>query len=232
MKILLLGADGYLGWPTTMYFANNGHEVFAIDNLSKRSMEDEYGVEPLSPIKTFNERIKIWNKNQKNKIQYSVMDLLNYKLLSEVMETFVPEAIIHYAEQPSAPYSMASREKAVFTQYNNVVGNLNLLFAIKKYCPNAHLIKLGTLGEYGTPNIDIEEGWLNVEHNGRRDRVLQFCWSNIRPKRDIQFHHRGVILMTDIVMIPSGSCEICEHSASKHEGSQCSVEGCECTNQA
>ena len=182
MKVLILGADGYLGWPTTMHFANEGHEVYAIDNLSKRKIESEHGVEPLNTIKPFNERIKSWNLNQKNKINYLVLDLLNYKVLCEILEEFTPEVIIHYAEQPSAPYSMASREKAVFTQHNNVIGNLNLLFAMKKLCPNAHLIKLGTLGEYGTPNIDIEEGWLNIEHNGRKDRVLY-------PKKPGSFYH-------------------------------------------
>ena len=182
MKVLILGADGYLGWPTTMHFANEGHEVYAIDNLSKRKIESEHGVEPLNIIKPFNERIKSWNLNQKNKINYLVLDLLNYKVLCEILEEFTPEVIIHYAEQPSAPYSMASREKAVFTQHNNVIGNLNLLFAMKKLCPNAHLIKLGTLGEYGTPNIDIEEGWLNIEHNGRKDRVLY-------PKKPGSFYH-------------------------------------------
>ena len=182
MKILILGADGYLGWPTTMHFANEGHEVYAIDNLSKRKIESEHGVEPLNIIKPFNERIKSWNSNQKNKINYLICDLLNYKVLCEILEEFSPEVIIHYAEQPSAPYSMASREKAVFTQHNNVIGNLNLLFAMKKLCPNAHLIKLGTMGEYGTPNIDIEEGWLNIEHNGRKDRVLY-------PKKPGSFYH-------------------------------------------
>lgn len=182
MKTLVLGADGYLGWPTSIHFANAGHTVFAVDNLSKRKIELEYGVEPLERIKPFNERIKIWNANQNNKIQYLVADLLNYKVLYQILENFRPEVIIHYAEQPSAPYSMASREKAVFTQYNNVIGNLNLLFAMKKFCPESHLIKLGTLGEYGTPNIDIEEGWLNVEHNGRKDRVLF-------PKKPGSFYH-------------------------------------------
>jgi UDP-sulfoquinovose synthase len=182
MKILVLGADGYLGWPTTLHFANNGHEVFAVDNLSKRKIELEYGVEPLDRIKPFNERVKAWNTNQKNKVKYLVADLLNYKVLYQILESFKPEVIVHYAEQPSAPYSMASREKAVFTQHNNVIGNLNLLFAMKKFCPESHLIKLGTLGEYGTPNIDIEEGWLNIEHNGRKDRVLY-------PKKPGSFYH-------------------------------------------
>ena len=182
MKVLILGGDGYLGWPTTMHFANEGHDVYAIDNLSKRKIESEYGVEPLNIIKPFNERVKVWNLNQKNKIKHYVSDLLNYKVLCEILEEFTPDVIIHYAEQPSAPYSMASREKAVFTQYNNVIGNLNLLFAMKKLCPDAHLIKLGTMGEYGTPNIDIEEGWLNIEHNGRKDKVLY-------PKKPGSFYH-------------------------------------------
>ena len=182
MKILILGSDGYLGWPTTMHFANLGHEVFAVDNLSKRKIESEYGIEPINTVKFFQDRVKIWNKNQKNQINYLVTDLLNYKTLCEILSDFRPETIIHYAEQPSAPYSMANREKAVYTQYNNVIGNLNLLFAIKKYCPDSHLIKLGTMGEYGTPNIDIEEGWLKIKHNGREDKVLY-------PKKPGSFYH-------------------------------------------
>ena len=182
MKILILGADGYLGWPTAMHFANKGHEVFAVDNLSKRKIESEYGIEPLNSVRFFQDRVKIWNKNQKNQINNLVADLLNYKTLCEILSDFRPETIIHYAEQPSAPYSMADREKAVYTQHNNVIGNLNLLFAMKKYCPDSHLIKLGTMGEYGTPNIDIEEGWLKVNHNGREDRVLY-------PKKPGSFYH-------------------------------------------
>lgn len=182
MKVLILGGDGYLGWPTSMHFANEGYDVYSIDNLSKRKIESEHGVEPLNIIKPFNERVKAWNFNQEKKIKHYISDLLNYKVLCEILEEFKPEVIIHYAEQPSAPYSMASREKAVFTQHNNVIGNLNLLFAMKKFCPNAHLIKLGTMGEYGTPNLDIEEGWLDVEHNGRKDRVLY-------PKKPGSFYH-------------------------------------------
>jgi len=122
------------------------------------------------------------DKNNKNKIISRNGDLLNYKFLDNLLKEFKPATIIHYAEQPSAPYSMAGRESATFTQNNNVIGNLNLLFAIKKNCPSSHLIKLGTLGEYGTPNIDIEEGWLELEHNGRKDRVLF-------PKKPGSFYH-------------------------------------------
>ena len=95
MKILILGSDGYLGWPTTMHFANLGHEVFAVDNLSKRKIESEYGIEPINTVKFFQDRVKIWNKNQKNQINYLVTDLLNYKTLCEILSDFRPETIIH-----------------------------------------------------------------------------------------------------------------------------------------
>ncbi len=182
MKILILGGDGYLGWPTAMYLAEKGNEIFIVDNFIKKKIESEFGIKPLFPTKTLQERVKIWNSQTKNKIKFEIGDLLNYRFLNGVMEQFKPNCIIHYAEQPSAPYSMANRERAVFTQYNNVVGNLNLLFSIKKNCPEVHLIKLGTLGEYGTPNIDIEEGWIKINHNGRSDRLLF-------PKKPGSFYH-------------------------------------------
>ena len=172
MKILILGGDGYLGWPTAMYLSEKGNDIFIVDNFIKKKIESEFGIETLFPVKTLQERVKKWNDLSKNKIEYAIGDLLNYRFLNEVISKFKPDSIIHYAEQPSAPYSMANRERATFTQYNNVIGNLNLLFSIKKNCPNVHLIKLGTLGEYGTPNIDIEEGWIDIKHNGRSDRLL------------------------------------------------------------
>ena len=117
-------------------------------------------------------RVNEWNKiKPKNKIKFIYGDLLNYRFVYKLLSKFKPDVIIHYGEQPSAPYSMAGRDEAVFTQNNNVIGTLNLLFGIKKYCPKTHLIKLGTMGVYGTPNIDIEEGYLNIKHNGRKDLV-------------------------------------------------------------
>ena len=182
MKILILGGDGYLGWPTAMFFSKNNHDVLVVDNFIKKKIELEFGFKPLIDQHSLQDRVKIWNKNQKKPIKIQVGDLLNHRFIKDVLEKFKPDTIVHYAEQPSAPYSMSNRERAVFTQQNNVIGNLNLLFAIKKNCPNAHLIKLGTLGEYGTPNIDIEEGWLEIEHNGRKDKVLY-------PKRPGSFYH-------------------------------------------
>ena len=182
MKILILGADGYLGWPTSMYFSDLGHDVYALDNFSKRKIELEFGINSLSQNYNIVQRIEEWNKNIKKKINFFNCDLLNHRNLYSILERVKPDAIVHYAEQPSAPYSMHSREAAVFTQHNNVIGNLNLLFGIKKYCPNTHLIKLGTMGEYGTPNIDIEEGWLDIEHKGRKERIMY-------PKKPGSFYH-------------------------------------------
>lgn len=183
MKVLVLGGDGYLGWPTAMYFSARGHEVAVVDNMSKRYWEAELGVEPLRPIRPLQGRVARWKEVRDRTIQLYVCDIAeNHRSVYRVFEEFRPEAVIHYAEQPSAPYSMYDRERAVFTQRNNVLGTLNVLFAIRHACPDAHLVKLGTMGEYGTPNIDIEEGWLNVEHNGRTDRVLY-------PKRPGSFYH-------------------------------------------
>lgn len=183
MRILVLGGDGYLGWPTAMHFAKKGHEVAIADNLSKRFWEAEIGVSPLFHIPPLPKRVRAWNESGEKPMQVFVGDIAhNHRFTYLTFEQFRPEAIIHYAEQPSAPYSMKSRLHAVNTQVNNVAGTLNVLFALRRFTPDAHLIKLGTMGEYGTPNIDIEEGWLELEHNGRRDRVLY-------PKQAGSFYH-------------------------------------------
>ena len=182
MRILILGGDGYLGWPTAMYFSSTGHEVMILDNFVKRKIELEEGIEPLFRVYPLHHRVKTWKEITGNDIHVSVVDLLNARALNSVLADYCPEAIVHYGEQPSAPYSMQNRETAVFTQQNNVIGNLNLLFAIQGRCPGAHLVKLGTMGEYGTPNIDIEEGYLTIEHNGRTDTVLY-------PKKPHSFYH-------------------------------------------
>lgn len=172
MKILILGGDGYLGWPTSMSLSKKGYDVLSVDNFSKRKIEIINGIKPLFKIETMQNRVNEWNKiKPKNKIKFIYGDLLNHRFVYKLLSKFKPDVIIHYGEQPSAPYSMAGRDEAVFTQNNNVIGTLNLLFGIKKYCPKTHLIKLGTMGVYGTPNIDIEEGYLNIKHNGRKDLV-------------------------------------------------------------
>jgi len=182
LRVLILGGDGYLGWPTAMHFSARGDDVVVVDNFAKRRWELEEGIQPLMPIPTLHRRIARWKAVTGKDIGLKVGDLCNHRFVYTVLEEYRPEAIIHYGEQPSAPYSMQSRETAVYTQHNNVVGNLNLLFGLRHACPDAHLVKLGTMGEYGTPNIDIEEGWLEIEHNGRKDRVLF-------PKKPGSFYH-------------------------------------------
>jgi len=182
MRVLILGGDGYLGWPTALHFSARGDQVAVVDNFAKRHWEFEEGIEPLLPIAPLHRRVRLWRESTGKEIKLYVCDLLNHHLLYRVLSEFKPDAIIHYAEQPSAPYSMQNRNNAVYTQQNNIVGTLNLLFAIESQCPETHLIKLGTMGEYGTPNIDIEEGWLTLTHNGRQDTVLF-------PKRPGSIYH-------------------------------------------
>jgi UDP-sulfoquinovose synthase len=182
MKILVLGGDGYLGWPTALHLSEAGHEVAVLDNFARRGYDNELGVESLVPIEPLQTRIAVWRELTGKTIGCYIGDLCDAQFTYQVIEEFQPAAVVHYAEQRAAPYSMIDRRHAVYTQQNNVVGNLNLLYAIAEINRDIHLVKLGTMGEYGTPNIDIEEGWLELEHNGRRDRVLF-------PKRPGSFYH-------------------------------------------
>jgi UDP-sulfoquinovose synthase len=182
MRILVLGGDGYLGWPTALHLSNVGHDVAVNDNFARRGYDVEMGVESLVPIATLDERIAAWREISGRAIESYVGDLCDAPFVHEMVREFRPGAIVHFGEQRAAPYSMIDQAHAVYTQTNNVVGNLNVMYAIADNDRDTHLVKLGTMGEYGTPNFDIEEGWLEVEHNGRRDRVLY-------PKRPGSFYH-------------------------------------------
>jgi UDP-sulfoquinovose synthase len=171
MRILILGGDGYLGWPTAMRFSARGHEVSVLDNSARRRWHNENSTDSLTPISSLDERIEAWRELSGNEIRFFDGDMEDGDFVDEVVAEAVPEAVVHYAEQASAPYSMRSRDAAVETQRTNVIGNLNLLFAIRDRVPDCHLVKLGTMGEYGTPNIDIEEGYIEIEHKGRRDTL-------------------------------------------------------------
>jgi UDP-sulfoquinovose synthase len=171
-RVLILGGDGYLGWPTAMALSERGYSVGVVDNFAKRAWEREIGVVPLMPIGTLEERLAVWRELTGRDIVQYVGDLVDYEFVAATVRDFSPDAIVHYGEQPSAPYSMIDVGHATYTQTNNVVGTLNVLFAMRDVAPDAHLVKLGTMGEYGTPNIDIEEGYLTVEHKGRSHEFL------------------------------------------------------------
>ncbi|CAN5532717.1 NAD-dependent epimerase/dehydratase family protein [soil metagenome] len=171
-RVLVLGGDGYLGWPTAMYLSKRGYQVAVVDNFAKRSWELEIGAQPLFPVATLHERVRAWREVAEHEIGIYVGDLTDYRFVETIFGDFRPETIIHYGEQPSAPYSMIDVRRATYTQQNNVIGNLNVIFAMRDLAPDSHLVKLGTMGEYGTPNIDIEEGYLDVTHNGRTHTFL------------------------------------------------------------
>ena len=171
MRVLILGGDGYLGWPTAMSFSRAGHEVAVVDNFLRRAMVTELGANSLTPIQALQTRVKAWREVTGRSIAYHLGDLTDPYFVDEVFADFMPESIVHYGEQPSAPYSMVDRRHAVSTQRNNVEGTLNVLYAMRDITPDAHLVKLGTMGEYGTPNIDIEEGYIEIEHKGRKDTL-------------------------------------------------------------
>jgi UDP-sulfoquinovose synthase len=182
MKVTVLGGDGYCGWATALHLSARGHSVAIVDNFVRRQWDHEVGAQTLTPILPLSERLRTWTRMTGKVIDLFVGDVTDYGFLLSTVKQSEPEAIIHFAEQRSAPYSMIDQKHAVFTQVNNIVGTLNVLFSIREVQPDCHLIKLGTMGEYGTPNIDIEEGYITIEHNGRRD-ILPF------PKQPGSFYH-------------------------------------------
>jgi len=193
MRILVLGGDGYLGWPQSLYLSSKGHDVTIFDNLSRRRFDLERGFNSLTPIESIHERVAVWREISGRHIQVYTGDALEYEALASVFQIVQPEAVVHFAEQRSAPYSMIDRQHAVYTQTNNVIGTLNVLYAIKEFAPRCHLVKLGTMGEYGTPNIDIEEGFIEIHHKGRSD-VLPY------PKQPASFYHLSKVFDSHNIM--------------------------------
>jgi UDP-sulfoquinovose synthase len=182
LKVLVLGGDGYCGWPTSLHLSDAGHDVVIVDNCVRRQIDAELSAESLTPIASLKDRVKAWREVSGQQMGVEFGDLLDWEFVSDLFDRHQPEAVVHFAEQRAAPYSMIDRRHAVYTQHNNIIGNLNVLFAINEYAPDCHLVKLGTMGEYGQPNIDIEEGFIEIEHKGRKD-VLPF------PKQPGSWYH-------------------------------------------
>ncbi|MBF0142155.1 MAG: NAD-dependent epimerase/dehydratase family protein [Magnetococcales bacterium] len=192
MRVLILGGDGYLGWPTAMNLTASGHEVAVADNYLRRRLAQEEDVEPLfSPPNLFR-RVELWREISGHSIKPYIGDLCDWSVMETIFRTFRPEAVVHYAEQPSAPYSMLNRRAASLTLSNNLGVTSNLIFAVREFAPEAHIVKLGSMGEYGTPNIDIEEGWIDIRRNGREDRFLY-------PRQAGSLYHTTKIMDTDLL---------------------------------
>jgi UDP-sulfoquinovose synthase len=192
MRVLILGGDGYLGWPTAMSFRHAGHDVMVIDNYLRRQMAAETNSQALFPNPRLPERAALFKQVTGQSIEVAEGDCCNFDFLSDQFRKFAPDAAVHYAEQPSAPYSMIGYNEAHATLSNNLTATLNVVWAVLKHNPKCHIIKLGTMGEYGTPNIDIEEGWIEIDHKGRRDRFLF-------PRQAGSLYHTTKVLDTDLL---------------------------------
>lgn len=192
MRVLILGGDGFLGWPTAMAFATQGHDVCIIDNYLRRNIAQQTRSEALIPTPNLHDRADIFHSVSNLRIEVEIGDCTDYRTMSNLFQRFQPEAVIHYAEQPSAPYSMMGFDEASLTLNNNLNVTFNLIWAILEHAPNCHMIKLGTMGEYGTPDIDIEEGWIDIEHKGRQDRFLY-------PRQAGSLYHTTKVLDTDLL---------------------------------
>ncbi len=192
MRVLILGADGYLGWPMCMYLSKRGHEVIGVDNYFRRTASMALDCEALIPNPNLTQRAKVWEEVTGKRIKVIIGDVTEYESLLSIFKEFKPEAVIHFAEQPSAPYSMLGYREARFTLENNLVSTLNVAYCVKVVNPDCHIIKLGTMGEYGTPNIDIPEGWIEIDFRGRKDKFLF-------PRQAGSLYHTTKIQDTDLL---------------------------------
>lgn len=192
MKIVILGGDGYLGWPTALYLSSRGYSVTVVDNYLRRDLCRKHDVEPLYRVPNLIERTRLWQDVSGEIVEARIGDCTNYRFLESIFMDCKPDAVIHYAEQPSAPYSMLNHESAMLTLQNNLQSTLNLAWAVHEHIPDCHIVKLGTMGVYGTPDIDIEEGWINIEHKGRTDRFLF-------PRQASSLYHTTKIQDTDML---------------------------------
>ena len=192
MRVLILGGDGYLGWPTAMHFAARGHDVCVIDNYLRRTIARETSSEPLFRTPELEERCGLFQSVAGRKVRAVIGDCCDRRTMQDLVRGFAPEVMVHYAEQPSAPYSMRDYGSARLTLENNLAATFNAIWSVLECAPDCHIIKLGTMGEYGTPDIDIEEGWITIEHKGRKDTFLY-------PRQSGSLYHTTKILDTDLL---------------------------------
>jgi len=194
MRVLIAGVDGYLGWALAQYLVRRGHEVAGADQFYRRRWVEEMGSDSATPIRAMSERLAAFRENFGTELLFREGDLLDYGFVTSLFQEFQPEAIVHLGECPSAPYSMIDVNHTTWVQTNNVVGTLNILYAMRDVVPHAHLVKLGTMGEYGTPNVDIPEGFFTIEYRGRKDTLpfprqagSWYHWSKVHDSNNTMF---------------------------------------------
>jgi len=202
MRVFIAGVDGYLGWSLAVYLTARGHEVGGCDAYLRRDWVAEVGSQSATPIRRMTERVEAFRESFSTNLQFRKGDLCDYNFVQNSIRAFEPEAIVHLGEMPSAPYSMMDAEHCVFTHRNNLIGTLNLLYAMRDHCPEAQLVKLGTMGEYGTPNVDIPEGFFEIEYRGRRDR-LPF------PRQAGSWYHQTKVHDSNNVMFACRTWGLC-----------------------
>jgi UDP-sulfoquinovose synthase len=202
MNILILGMDGYIGWSLAMHLAKRGHIVSGVDNFSRRANVESVESQSATPILDMEERVSAFKRIHGQNLSFFEGDLLDYNFLADVVKQTRPDSIVHLAEQPSAPFSMIDRNHAIYSQHNNIEGTLNVLYAMKEFVPESHLVKLGTMGEYGTPNIDIPEGFFEIEFRGRKD-VLPF------PRQPGSMYHLSKVHDSANVMFACRVWKLC-----------------------
>lgn len=194
MKVLILGLDGYIGWSLALHQLAIGNEVCGVDDFSRRKNVEEIGSWSATPILSMEKRLDILRKEYDGKINFFKGDLVDPDFINDVIRKFKPDGVVHLAEQPSAPYSMIDQAHTVYTQSNNVIGTLNVIYAIRNHAPKAHLVKLGTMGEYGTPDLDIAEGFIDVEFRGKKATIPYpkaagswYHWSKVHDSNNVMF---------------------------------------------
>ena len=194
MRVFIAGCDGYLGWPLAQHLARRGHEIGGCDRYYRRQWVQEMGSQSAIPIHTMPERITAFKEIFGQDIAYREGDLCDYDFVESFFREFKPDAVVHLGEMPSAPFSMIDVHHAVLSQRNNIVGTLHILHAMRDVAPEAHLIKLGTMGEYGTPGVDIPEGFFEIEFRGRKDTLpfprqagSWYHWSKVHGSNNIMF---------------------------------------------
>lgn len=190
MRIMITGIDGYLGWPLTQHLASLGHDIAGVDNMLRRKLVGEMGSLSAIPVEPMAIRLQAFYDHFGDKLRFYQGDITDYSFTYEVIREFKPEAIVHLGEIPSAPYSMINVHKSNETMINNIVGTQNLLFCMRDIVPDAHLVKLGTMGEYGTPNMPIPEGFFEMEYKGHKE-VMPFprtpgSWYHLSKVHDTQ----------------------------------------------